>query len=478
MANNTQNLALYKKDPVADGNDTFNITTMLNENWDKIDSFAGKVPQKTAADLTYYVNAATGNDGNDGLTAGTALANIQAAVNKLPQTINNTVTVNVAAGTYAETVAVKGFIGKGYISFVGGASLAAAANYLVNKWDIAYCMASIYISGFKAAADGTGDNYAGNRCFYLGLVNCISDEAVGYAAQFSYGNNYYLTTCQFSNCSQAAVTAYMCRVHAYDCTGSGNAYGMKAMEGGVIALTGAAGFGKRIRGTSGNNKNEGGQFIPTETTGNINIYVRTDGSDDNDGSYDAAGNALRTIAEALRRIPKNIKHIVSVYIAAGTYAEQVLVEGFYGEGQLRIYGNPAAAIDYTRIVNYIWVNKCQCPVMMWNIKAAGFNNSTFAVDYCDYVTLQLCSTDNVDTSYGYGVNCLRSNFVHTYACEFKNKKYGIYAGEGTTVLSDTMYAGSGNVYGLYAERGAKIAKNGGQPAGSTAEATATGGQIL
>lgn len=38
MASNTPNLQLYKKDPVTDGADVFNIETMLNENWDKIDS--------------------------------------------------------------------------------------------------------------------------------------------------------------------------------------------------------------------------------------------------------------------------------------------------------------------------------------------------------------------------------------------------------------------------------------------------------
>lgn len=41
MATNTSNLNLYKKDPVADASDTFNITTMLNENWDKIDTAWG-----------------------------------------------------------------------------------------------------------------------------------------------------------------------------------------------------------------------------------------------------------------------------------------------------------------------------------------------------------------------------------------------------------------------------------------------------
>lgn len=38
MAEYTPNLNLLKKDPVVDGNDTFNIKTMLNDNWDKIDA--------------------------------------------------------------------------------------------------------------------------------------------------------------------------------------------------------------------------------------------------------------------------------------------------------------------------------------------------------------------------------------------------------------------------------------------------------
>ncbi|MEC2342985.1 phage tail protein [Paenibacillus barengoltzii] len=43
MATNTPNLNLLKKDPVADGNETFNIQTMLNENWDKIDAAMGEI---------------------------------------------------------------------------------------------------------------------------------------------------------------------------------------------------------------------------------------------------------------------------------------------------------------------------------------------------------------------------------------------------------------------------------------------------
>lgn len=44
MATNTENLDLLKKNPATDGDDTFNIETMLNENWDKIDKRSAGIP--------------------------------------------------------------------------------------------------------------------------------------------------------------------------------------------------------------------------------------------------------------------------------------------------------------------------------------------------------------------------------------------------------------------------------------------------
>lgn len=43
MASNTPKLGLLKKDPAMDGNETFNIQTMLNDNWDKIDEAVGNI---------------------------------------------------------------------------------------------------------------------------------------------------------------------------------------------------------------------------------------------------------------------------------------------------------------------------------------------------------------------------------------------------------------------------------------------------
>lgn len=42
MPSYTENLKLLKKNPATDGADTFNIQTMLNENWDKVDEAVAK----------------------------------------------------------------------------------------------------------------------------------------------------------------------------------------------------------------------------------------------------------------------------------------------------------------------------------------------------------------------------------------------------------------------------------------------------
>ncbi|MGE8079013.1 hypothetical protein [Peribacillus loiseleuriae] len=57
MASNTTRLDLLKKNPVTDGNDTFNIETMLNENWDKIDKRAALINPITGKLLPGQENA-------------------------------------------------------------------------------------------------------------------------------------------------------------------------------------------------------------------------------------------------------------------------------------------------------------------------------------------------------------------------------------------------------------------------------------
>lgn len=90
MASYTEHLNLLKKNPATDGADTFNIETMLNENWDKIDETVakkaelgadGKILAEQLPEMNYdtagsaaavqaNLNAHTGNKSNPhGVTA-------------------------------------------------------------------------------------------------------------------------------------------------------------------------------------------------------------------------------------------------------------------------------------------------------------------------------------------------------------------------------------------------------------------------
>ncbi|WP_322923187.1 hypothetical protein [Paenibacillus campi] len=58
MSSNTEQLNLLKVDPVTDSQQYFNVDTMLNANWDKVDSFAGQIADKVDDDLLPRLNTA------------------------------------------------------------------------------------------------------------------------------------------------------------------------------------------------------------------------------------------------------------------------------------------------------------------------------------------------------------------------------------------------------------------------------------
>lgn len=74
----------------------------------------GQVRQRLSANTNFYVNASTGSDSNNGLTAGTAWATISKALTVLQQNYDLagfTATINVAAGSYAPGVVTGSFVG-------------------------------------------------------------------------------------------------------------------------------------------------------------------------------------------------------------------------------------------------------------------------------------------------------------------------------------------------------------------------------
>jgi len=91
MAEYTPKLKLLKKDPITDGNDTFNIKTMMNDNWDKIDDFAQVVEDKLndVDDLEQTVNDLIEQVGNLEELDTDTKNNLIAAINEIYQKFNS-----------------------------------------------------------------------------------------------------------------------------------------------------------------------------------------------------------------------------------------------------------------------------------------------------------------------------------------------------------------------------------------------------
>jgi len=112
---NSNNVPYILWREVGGGNSLTLLVIMLNGEKYK---FPGL--QTLTEPKTWYVNAATGDDANDGETAGTAFRTVQRAVNHVTRNfifVNASGTISVAAGTYVENVDLLKF------AYVGEASM-------------------------------------------------------------------------------------------------------------------------------------------------------------------------------------------------------------------------------------------------------------------------------------------------------------------------------------------------------------------
>ncbi|MNW42183.1 Phage tail fiber repeat protein [compost metagenome] len=100
MASNTPNLDLLKKDPATDGNDTFNIQTMLNDNWDKIDEAVGQVREEIQ-DIDIPLSNATNGTRSDVAASEKA---VKAAYDRGTEGVNAAVTVQTNLTNFSNTV--------------------------------------------------------------------------------------------------------------------------------------------------------------------------------------------------------------------------------------------------------------------------------------------------------------------------------------------------------------------------------------
>ncbi len=126
---------------VSPDNTTWYEAIIIDRNTGKVRFPSGGIREVLQANRTYYVNAATGNDSNDGLTAGTAFKTIQAAVNACWKIDSNgyNVTIQLADGTYTAFLVDRQIVGGARLDIRGNAAapqnvVIQAATYHTTRW--------------------------------------------------------------------------------------------------------------------------------------------------------------------------------------------------------------------------------------------------------------------------------------------------------------------------------------------------------
>lgn len=153
MPSNTEHLNLYKVDPASDGSMTFNIDSMMNENWDKLDEYAQGLEQKLIVSYTHKrtdtIHELTGEGNNLKFLA---TANFEAGdtftVNGAPVEAKTVDGQELTTGAFKTGVVVEAFLEGATLTF----PFHAAADKLKNTRTI----------GISGGATGTATSFDGS----------------------------------------------------------------------------------------------------------------------------------------------------------------------------------------------------------------------------------------------------------------------------------------------------------------------------
>ncbi|MFD2613529.1 hypothetical protein [Paenibacillus gansuensis] len=218
--------------------DTFNIQTMLNDNWDKIDSYVStKVPKQTTANINYYVRT-DGNDENTGLinTAGGAFRTVQKAIDMVPSILKHNVTINLADGNYPEDIKVTGLTGGGSLTINGNSGNIDAVN--VNSLEL-FGIATPTTVNYIRANTITRDAFVVNRVLGFRLNNCKAiGAAVGFSGIITYFSVGIIANGVFSNKGTGITADAASHILVSNATGSNNATGIASVSGSTFTRTG------------------------------------------------------------------------------------------------------------------------------------------------------------------------------------------------------------------------------------------------
>lgn len=285
MSTKTEQLGLYKYDPVADAAKTFNISTALNDNWDKIDAdskskdaaLKGAIKFDAAQSLTDgQKTQARGNIGaadietqNKIMAANiTAVditlspAELPAYIAALPRLLDKHYSITLTAGICTTPLKINQFYGPGYIDITGASNFGSvfSAGVQTEKARVLIRLSGLSISGVISGATVTAHSNA-----YLYLESCTIDgTGASQAVELYEAASAAFNKCTIKDCltGDAVLCGYNSIGVFIDCAMTNNGRGAYLYHGGIILLSGNT---PELMGGS-TNKKSGGIIVKADGT--------------------------------------------------------------------------------------------------------------------------------------------------------------------------------------------------------------------
>lgn len=203
--------------------------------------------------------------------------------------------------------------------------------------------------------------------------------------------------------------------------------------------------------------------VPHSTTGDVTYYVRTDGSDSNTGLGDSVGGAFLTIGKAVSMIPQVVNHVVTVNVAAGTYDETVLIQGYFGRGSITLQGasNTNDSANYSVVAIYVF--NCANRVFINGFRLTTPANYPLYTLCSVFVDVRYCSTVVESGTYGFTINS--SGLLSLNGCLISNRLAAVFCQGGTVYCYDISGTGNSYSYDIYGP-GIIVKQNAGTVTGS------------
>lgn len=254
-------------------------------------------------------------------------------------------------------------------------------------------------------------------------------------------------------------------------------------------------------------------WIRERVTSARTYYVRTDGSDSNDGLANTAGGAFLTIQKAVDVACGTLEVVagitVTIQIGDGTYTAGVIIGSFTGEGTLTIQGNsgtPSNVLVSTTSADAFRINtvrnlptikdlKVQTTTVGFGIGVydgaiAQFGNIVFGACASGHIAVGTFARLGVTSNYSVTAGAPYHLYLYSYGRFYCSSKTITISGSPTvtTWLTETglSYANlAGNTYSGAVTAGTKysvtqnsISDSAGTLPGASVGSTATGGQYL